>query len=112
MSTHHPRDRDGITTTWKNEYGELLTVHRTGRPTRILAEIAAGVTRDDPTYRLVSYSTPDTILRDLQGTRMIRRRGNGRSTSPAVELKLPESYTLGAIGRLDLLHPSLARKPL
>lgn len=110
MSTHHPRDREGITTTWKNESGELLTVHRTGRPGRILAEIAADVTRLDPSYRLVSYSTPDTILRDLQGTRMLRKHSRNRHDVPGTELKLPEPNALGKIGRLDLLHPDLMAK--
>lgn len=100
--SHHPRDKDGFVTTWENQAGELLTVHRKGRPTATLAEVADAVTARDPSFRLVCYSTPDTILRDLAG-------GNRISFEhPTTKvLHLPERNVLSRIGRADLLHPRL-----
>lgn len=90
----------GITTTWENGNGCLLTVHRRGQPLAVLREIASDVIAVDPTYRLVSYSTPETILRDLDGN---RRTTKGRNN----QLLLAEQNLLSRIGLAHLTHPRL-----
>jgi hypothetical protein len=52
---------------------------------------------DEHGLRIVTLSTPRTIMRDLAGSRVERKRGR---TSV---LRLPEPDLLGQIGRGDLL---------
>lgn len=50
----------------------------------------------DGDWRVLSICTPDTIYRDLQGT---------RAAEWGAETSMPEPTMLGRIGRLDLLDP-------
>lgn len=54
-----------------------------------------------PTWRILSISTPRTILRDLQGARGVERRDGH------VRFAMPESHLLAKVYRLDLLDESL-----
>ena len=89
------RARYGCTTTWKNAKGETLTVYRGGSPKEAVAEIARDVLALDETYRLVCYSTPETIYRDVA---MADVRQNPKS-------RTPESAVLCMVGLPHLLHP-------
>ena len=102
MAAHNPRARDGIITTWENEHGELLSVHRRGPLLATLREIAADVLAADDTFRLVSYSTPETILWELRHGMRFTNTGDGRRA-----LRLPEYYVMSRAGLMHLLHPRL-----
>jgi hypothetical protein len=90
----------GFTTTWENEAGQTISAHRKGPLRAMLRKLCDEVLAIDPGYRLVSYSTPDTIVVDLDG-RVLKRESDGRP------VPLPEAVLLGGIGRLELLHPRL-----
>lgn len=90
----------GCVTTWENAEGQLLSVHRTGPPLAVLREIAADVQAVDASFRLVSYSTPETLMRDLDGN---RRTVRGRNN----QLLLAEQNLLSRIGLAHLTHPRL-----
>lgn len=92
----------GVITTWKSlASGRTLTIARMGAPTAALRESCDKATALDPTFRLISYSTPQTIYSDMQGD----REGGAQKyrTAPT----LPETIVLGRIGRQNLLHPDL-----
>lgn len=101
------RVRYGFITTWENEDGARHTFHRTGPIFSTLLALCDYVTALDPSLRLISYSTPNTIFSDLSGTaRADRVSRNGKRQVHA----LPEMTLLARIGREELLHPSLARE--
>jgi len=52
-------------------------------------------------WRVVAFSTPETVYRDLQGTRKIEQPG---------QVMQRERRALAAIGRSDRLDPSLERR--
>lgn len=84
----------GCTVTFENEDGATLTLHRKGAPEAALAALCDEAKAIDATLRVVSYSSPPTILSDVTGppTRNGRRR---------------EASVLGQIGRLEMLHRRL-----
>lgn len=92
----------GCTVTFENEAGQTLVLHRVGPPSRALAALCDEALALDPTFRLVSYSTPDTILSDVRG----RYTADQRSAAGRSQFT-PEGGVLSRIGRLPLLHPRL-----
>ena len=100
----------GCVTTWENEAGEALTLHRIGPTKDGLRSAAAEALAFDPTFRLASYSTPQTIYSDVSGGRLDRTNpDSARTYGKRLPPPLPEAIVLGMIGRLDLLHPRLTR---
>lgn len=95
----------GCITTWEAATGQRLTLHRAGRTRDVLARMCDYVVTIDPTYRLICYSTPQTIYGDMDGARadFVGQFGYGQ---PAAK---PEETVLGAIGRRDMLHMRLSR---
>lgn len=69
-----------------------LTIHRPGETTTALASVCETLDRLGSDWRIVSVSTPATILRDLNGSIA--------DTCP------PEFELLASVGRLDLLEPT------
>jgi hypothetical protein len=86
----------GITCTFVAENGRKHTSTLSGSPTWALGELCDEALEIDPTMKLLSYSTPDTIYSDL----------NGRHTKET-HLQVPELQVLGRIGRREMCHPSL-----
>lgn len=89
--------------------GELRQLHRPGRKRTALLEIVeiidAANRRDGDPWRVVGYSTPGTILADLEGRRMrLLDTADGSRTTHGY---LPELTVFGQIGRRDLLHRRL-----
>jgi hypothetical protein len=108
------RAKHGSLTTWENAAGETLTIHQTGPLRAGLRETARRALALDPSFRLVSYSTPDTILTDLTGGRadFIRPAPADpvrASYGMANPVTLPEQNVLGQAGLGHLLHPRLVR---
>jgi hypothetical protein len=108
------RARYGSLTTWENAAGETITIHQTGPLRAGLRETARRVLALDPTFRLVAYSTPDTILTDLTGGRADFVRPAPANTvrasyGMANPASLPERNVLGQAGLAHLIHPRLVR---
>lgn len=92
----------GCITSWQDEQGSIVTLHEVGSARKVIKALAAKL----PGFRLVSWSTPDTILRDLRGRDMeprgVRKRSGRLQRAQSVERRV-----LSNLHRLDLLHPSL-----
>lgn len=97
------RAKFGCLTFWENAEGVRCAIVRYGRPPEALLSAIEAVEQLDPTYSLVCYSTPETILRDLIGG--MRSGARGRPTAVA----MPERAALGRVHRMDKLHPRLRR---
>lgn len=97
------RATDGFVTTWENTDGKRLTVHRDGPPMEGLAVVCDQMIARDPSYRMISYSTPETIYGDMTGSRADVLSASGHSQ----RIGLPEVKILGRVGRIDLVHPRL-----
>lgn len=108
------RRKYGAITTWENAEGKTISLHRAGMTAREgLSEMCEVALSLDPSFRLVSYCTPDTICTDLVGGRidsLNAPRANvlGATYSKPKPQPLPEVKALGLIGRRELLHPRLA----
>ncbi len=60
---------------------------------------------DELGARIISLSTPQTILTDLQGTRVplrAKRLRQGEEPQPSAAVPFPETLMLSGIGRVDL----------
>lgn len=95
-----PAGRDrvawGCIATFENEARQTLSLHRTGVDAlRQCCDVAESL---DPTFRVVSISTPVSIYSDLNGRMPNERTG---------AIDLPEHRKLGQIKRLRLIHPRL-----
>lgn len=90
------REAWGCITTFKNDAGRTLTLHRTGLDA--LTKACDDALSLDATFRIVAVSTPVTIASDLGG-RMPNRASN--------VVDLPEWQRLAKIKRMHLLHPSI-----
>jgi hypothetical protein len=94
------RDEYGCIMTFEAADGARLTLHRTGsarESVRALCEIAL---ERDPSYRLLSYSTPETIYGDMRGARADVVGSQGKTQRST----RPEAQALGRVGLIDLLH--------
>lgn len=96
------RDQAGCTITFENAAGELLSGHRTGKPLTAFNELCDAALALDPSYRVVCYSTPETILRDLRGRQVKDMRTAERGNMMTVE-----QTTCGMAKRREMLHPRL-----
>lgn len=85
----------GCVVSFENADGATFSVHRQGPPLRGLKEACAIALARDEGYRVVCFSTPQTIFTDLQ------------ERDYAGPQRLPEHIALGRIGLAALLHPRL-----
>lgn len=97
------RESYGCTVTFRNDNGDLLAMYRFGPPIQGLRDMCDEAISRDATFRVVAYSTPQTIFGDLQGGRADYVSGEGRRLQRAT----PEQAVLSKIGRADLCHPGL-----
>jgi hypothetical protein len=89
----------GFVATFDLGEGEPLSVTRSGAVrSTMLREAIDDVLAHWPDAKLVCYSTPETILNDLQGR--IWAAGDR-------PLQYPEKQALGRVRRLEALHPRL-----
>lgn len=77
----------------------LTLVATNEQPTKGLRALVREALRIDPSFRVVSYSTPQTILVDISGN---RGGANGRGVSV-------ERTALSRIGMSKYLHPEAER---
>lgn len=96
VSGGRQREASGFIVTVKNADGKTLSLHRTGRGA--LSRCLDDALILDPTFRVLSISTPESIYNDLQG----------RASHPRThEVQLPEPSQLGRIQRMEMLHAEL-----
>lgn len=97
------RDRAayGCLISFEADDGSTLTLHRTGPRAKAIRTAVAIALAQDETYRVVSYSTPETIFTDLTGGRVDGEHG---------PVALPEIFALGlAKLPIELCHPRIRR---
>lgn len=92
----------GMIATLRMSHGALRAQHFTGTGTEATRAVAAFC--DTHGARIVSLCTPDTIYRDLQGSRAIDVWTAQRRRRREHRVDLPEDRILAAIGRTDLLE--------
>jgi hypothetical protein len=92
----------GCTVTFEAEDGMTLTMSRVGAPRATLRALCAEAVAIDLTYRVVSYSTPETIRHDLRGRFDDAHQAKAQTGQPA-----PEGKILSSAGLLPMLHPRL-----
>ena len=83
-----------IVTAREQDSDARWVLHRAGPGA--LVEICEVLDASEGNWRILTISTPETIYRDLQGTRLTVWRD---------VIENPEQRMLGGIGRLDLLDP-------
>lgn len=95
-----PAGRDvpkfGCIVSLQNRDGKTLSLHRTG--INALEAALDDALSLDPTFRVCSISTPQSIYTDLQGRLPHARNG---------EVILSEHRALGKLRRMKMLHPSI-----
>jgi len=101
----------GCTMTFEAESGERVTLHASpGRRLELVRRACDYVVTLDPTFRMRSYSTPETILQDMTGARApIDGLAVGGHRSYVRRTAHPEMQVLRRCGRLAMLHPALVR---
>jgi hypothetical protein len=98
------RDEAGIIVTLRRQdTGELHAMHIPGKKDEALRHMAALIDRSGVDWRLLCYSSKQTIEGDLAKRRVVR-------TKPGMPAQLVaiEAMALGRIRRKDLLDPSVA----
>jgi len=90
----------GCIVSFEGENGAELTLHRTGSLRDGLRDACETARAIDPTLRVVSYSTPQTIYDDLQGARLKHPRGDGYLIEPP----WPEASALGSARLVYMAH--------
>lgn len=97
------RDEAGVIVTLIHlETQERFSMHVPGKRLEALRHVADTIDHTGEPWRVICYSTPDTILGDLGAL----RDGKPDDLGPPVP---PEARALGKIGRMDLLHESIRR---
>lgn len=89
------RARFGCLTTWEADDGKTLTLHRTGPTQKALREAAVIALTRDESYRLVAYSTPETIFTDLDGGRADYQQNPRRGSIKAKQWQAIVAAKLG-----------------
>ncbi len=97
----------GVIVSFENADRKTLVLHRVGVTTKALRHACDDALRLDPTFRVVSVSTPTSIYTDMQGARM---QGKQKSAHVGTNdhTNTPESQMLGRAGLAEMLHPRLA----
>lgn len=95
----------GCTCSFEGAHGRRLTLTDRGPIVEILPGMLDEALALDETYRLIAYSTPETIYADVVGLRApFVSHGQSQShTSPEVNV-------LARVGRSEMIHPSLAAR--
>jgi hypothetical protein len=92
----------GATITFENADGKVLVVHRAGSKREAIMDAWGLAQFYDPSFRIVSISTPQTIYADLQGARLPRGGQN------LAAIRYPETDILAGVrGGTAMLHPRL-----
>lgn len=93
----------GCTVTFESESGQTLTLSRRGHPIAAFKALCADALAQDATYRLVGYSTPQTIRTDLDGARIEHFGAGGERRGQPT----PEAIIASHSDLLPVVHPRL-----
>lgn len=98
----------GCILTFENAAGRREVVHAEGARIEGLRRACAHMLALDPTFKLLSYSTPETIYTDLQGRRVNQAKSTdiGGETGD-IGVMFPEPALLDRAGYRQMLHRSL-----
>ena len=102
----------GCLCSFENAEGLTFTIHRTGPTIPAARDACEAALTLDQTFRLVAYSTPQTIYTDLTGGRAdyeVTHESIRATYAKANPVSLPELQALARIGRKELLHPRLVK---
>jgi hypothetical protein len=106
--TNQDRNEAGITVTLRRQdTHEFFSMHIAGLRGEALQYLADLIDRSGIDWRVLSYSTPETIVGDLKQRRAVQPESTTRRAF--AYLGAPEANALGRIGRLDLLDPDVDR---
>lgn len=110
-----PKERAayGCTVSFENDAGRTLVLHRLGKPTVALVECLGEALALDRSFRVVAYSTPQTIYADMSGGRdeFASMKPLSATLSDAHQFQKTQTVEAGALGRIgcvSMLHPRLA----
>lgn len=92
----------GCIATFENADGLVMSRHAAGPPIKALQHLCDHASSVDESYRLVGYSTPQGIMRDLIG-RECPLDKSGR----ALRYPSPEKRALKLAGRAHMAHPRI-----
>lgn len=79
----------GAIVTFENSAGKRLVLHRLGGTKKAIAAACVDALRLDETFKVVCFSTPTSVYRDLQGDRIVT--GNRDGSFIGTYLALPEN---------------------
>ena len=101
----------GAITSFVADDGKRLTIHRTGPIRQAVKAACDAAVKVDPSFRVVCVSTPESIYRDMDGSREVTRVQveslTGSSGAATSRIRYPE----GTITPKGMLHPSLRFGP-
>lgn len=98
LENSRERAEYGCIVTFENDDRKRLVLTAQGAPRLALSKCCDRALDLDPSFRVVTYSTPETVYQDLIGrTQFVSRSGDYRRQGS------PESQVLGRIGRGDML---------
>lgn len=108
----HSRRMYGVNVSFRNSVGQTLSIHREGAPTIALKQAIAIALSHDETFKVTAVSNPETIYRDLQGSREQLERSPDADGANNPAVKYPERSKVPAALLDDSLryggiHPSL-----
>lgn len=95
----------GCTATFENSEGKTLTIHRDGPTLTGLRNACLTAFALDQTFKIVAYSTPQTIFGDLDGARGDLQPSNGKAARQ--RKPHPETIMMGRIKMRHMVHPRL-----
>lgn len=90
----------GCIVTFENAEGVTMTRHATGLPLTALRRLCDHAESIDPTYRVVCYSTPQSVFGDLVG-RAVRHNRKGE----VMRYPSGEKRACAKAGRPHMVHP-------
>lgn len=95
------RDQYGCVMTFENADGKRLVIHRLGNANAATHACCETALRLDPTFRVICYSSPQTVYADILG------RIEHKSAAGTQTIQRPEPQALSRAGLAHLIHPSI-----
>jgi hypothetical protein len=94
----------GCLMTFEAADGSRLTLHGFGSAAATVGALCDAALAREPSFRLIAYSTPETVFADITGGRADFTHSSGEPQRRA----LPEMRALALACRKEMLHPRLA----
>lgn len=98
LENSRERAEYGCIVSFENADGKRLVLHAKGAPRQALNLLCDRALDLDPSFRVVGYSTPETVYQDLLGRRQYLSVAGDYRNQGSIEAR-----ALGHIGRGDML---------